>query len=229
MLGERPVRNVVYLLESKGVRIFSLVEDTSDMDAFSFWNGERPFVFLNTQKSAERSRFDAAHELGHLILHRHAGPQGEGKGAEREADAFASAFLMPASSIKAIRPQECHLSGLIALKAQWVVSLAALAYRLHSVGTLSDWHYRSLCIEMAKKGFHHQEPASAQREMSQILAKVFSALRAQGTSKANVAAELHIPTEELERLVFGLVMIGVETGSSGLSSPRRGGHLKLVT
>ena len=33
------------------------------MDAYSFWRRGVPYVFLNTMKSAERSRMDAAHEL----------------------------------------------------------------------------------------------------------------------------------------------------------------------
>ncbi|MBK8210507.1 MAG: ImmA/IrrE family metallo-endopeptidase [Rhodospirillales bacterium] len=41
------------------------------VSAFSFWEGGHPFIFLGADKqSAARSRFDAAHELGHLILHR---------------------------------------------------------------------------------------------------------------------------------------------------------------
>src|SRR3546814_6566541 len=52
------------------------LEDTKNVDAFSCWRNGQPFVFLNTFKSAERSRFDAAHELAHLVLHRHGGPQG---------------------------------------------------------------------------------------------------------------------------------------------------------
>ncbi|RBI65406.1 hypothetical protein DQ400_18155 [Vreelandella sulfidaeris] len=50
------------------------------------------FVFLNIQKSSEHSRFDAAHELGHLTLHKHAGAHG--KEAEREANAFASSLCL---------------------------------------------------------------------------------------------------------------------------------------
>src|SRR3546814_9447087 len=61
-IGEKPVGNMIKLLESKGVHVFSLAEDTKNVDAFSCWRNGKPFVFLNTFKSAERSRFDAAHE-----------------------------------------------------------------------------------------------------------------------------------------------------------------------
>ena len=53
-LAERPISNMVHLLESKGVRVFSLTEDCVTVDAFSIWIGAVPFVFLNMMKSGER-------------------------------------------------------------------------------------------------------------------------------------------------------------------------------
>src|SRR5439155_17007878 len=102
-LGELAVKNIVHLLESRGVRIFSLAIDAREVDAFSMWRGTTPFIFLNTQKSSEHSRYDAAHELGHLVLHRHGEPQGQD--AERQANEFASAFLMPLASVLAQAPR----------------------------------------------------------------------------------------------------------------------------
>jgi transcriptional regulator with XRE-family HTH domain len=68
-LGEQPISSMIKLLESKRVRVFSLAENTKNVDAFSCWRNDVPYVFLNTFKSAERSRLDAAHELAHLTLH----------------------------------------------------------------------------------------------------------------------------------------------------------------
>src|SRR5262249_48529799 len=144
-LGVMSIRNMVHLLEAKGVRVFSISVDARDVDAFSTWSGETPFVFLNTTKSAERSRYDAAHELGHLVLHRHGAPNG--REAETEANAFASAFLMPRASVLTHALRFATLKNLIKLKKVWNVSLAALVYRLHKVGALTDWHYRSLYVE----------------------------------------------------------------------------------
>jgi len=134
-LGQQPIKNLVHLLESKGVRLFSLSIDAAEVDAFSMWKETIPFVFLNTRKSAEHSRFDAAHELGHLLLHRHAAPAGR----EAEADTFASAFLVPRGSVLAHAPRFVTLEQLIRLKRIWTVSLSALTYRLHAVRLLSDW------------------------------------------------------------------------------------------
>jgi Zn-dependent peptidase ImmA (M78 family) len=139
-IGELPIRNMIHLVEAKGVRVFSLAIDAQDVDAFSMWKASTPFVFLNSHKSAEHSRFDAAHELGHLVLHRHASPNG--REAEREADAFASAFLMPRGSVAANAPRYPTLPVLIKLKKIWITSLAALNYRLHEVELTTDWQYR---------------------------------------------------------------------------------------
>jgi Zn-dependent peptidase ImmA (M78 family) len=225
-LGEKPVRNVVHLLESKGVRVYSMAEDTAEVDAFSLWRENTPFVFLNTRKSAERSRFDVAHELGHLILHRHDEPRG--REAEHEANRFASAFLMPRGSVLAHAPMMVTLETLILLKHHWIVSVAALAYRLHALGILSEWNYRGLCIEMGQRGYRTHEPEGAQREMSLIIPKIFTALREDGMTKSDVAAALHIEAEELDRLVFGLAVMGLHSDQSSSSTPRRSPKLHLV-
>src|SRR2546428_34802 len=150
-LGDKPISNMLWLLEAKGVRVFSLAEENVEVDAYSFWRGKQPLVFLNTMKSAEHSRFDAAHELGHLVLHQHGEPQGQE--AEREAHAFAAAFLMPRGSVLANAPKFATVEHLVKLKKFWTVSVAALAYRLHAVGVLSEWHYRQIYIEISKRRY----------------------------------------------------------------------------
>jgi Zn-dependent peptidase ImmA (M78 family)/DNA-binding XRE family transcriptional regulator len=202
-LGEQPVPNMIHLLESKGVRVFSLCEECAEVDAFSLWWKGTPFIFLNTFKSGEHSRFDAAHELGHLVLHRHGPPQGPE--LEREADAFASAFLMPRARLLAQTPPVVNVETLIQLKRGWGVSVAALAYRLHAIKRLSDWNYRQLVIEISKRGYRTKEPNGIQRESSQILDKVFDALGKQGIRRTDVAKEVGITVSELGSLIFGLV------------------------
>ena len=191
------------------------------------WHEDRPFIFLNTNKSAEHSRFDAAHELGHLVLHRHGVPQGQN--AEREANAFASALLMPRASVLAnVRRSLITVDHLIILKKSWTVSVAALAYRLHNLGILTEWHYRTLFIEISSRGYRKREPDEAQRETSQVFAKVFASLRNENVSKRDIAAELCVSNDEIEQLVFGLALTGL-TGQSRLrrSSSKRP-QLKVV-
>lgn len=222
-LGEQPVRNMVHLLEAKGIRVYSLAIDAKEVDAFSTWWNGKPFVFLNTQKTAEHSRFDAAHELGHLVLHRHGEPHGQD--AEKDANTFASAFLMPARSVIATQLRFPTLDSLIRAKKHWAVSVAALNYRLHTLGMTTEWVNRSLCIEIARAGFRTNEPNSIPRETSQILEKVFYALKQEGLGKGEIANSLHLTSHEIDELTYGLLRLGAVPDRVGLESP----HSESVT
>jgi len=214
--GERRIPNMVHLLESHGVRVFSLSEESTKVDAFSQWRGTVPYVFLNTKKTAEHSRMDAAHELGHLVLHGHGGPRG--RDAEHEAYAFGSAFLMPRGSVLASAPHNGRFDTLVKAKSRWNVSVANLAYRMHKLGMLTDWQYRSVFIELNRRGGRDQEPVAPgkeplRQETSQVLEKVFRALREDKVTKASVARELRIPVQELNDSVFGLVLTPLQGGA----------------
>ncbi|KQM72865.1 helix-turn-helix domain-containing protein [Sphingomonas sp. Leaf20] len=202
-LGELPISNMIKLLESKGVRVFSLCEDTNNVDAFSCWRGDNPFVFLNTFKSTERSRFDAAHELGHLVMHRHGAPQ-DSRQAESEADRFASAFLMPTDDVMSRIRYVTDLENLIRAKKRWGVSVAALNYRLHKLRVVSEWQNRSLNIEMSSRGFRRQEPEGLPPETSSLWPQIFTALWRERITRDQIAAELNVPTGELDAILHRL-------------------------
>ena len=205
-LGERPIRDVVRLLESKGVRVFSLAEQTRTLDAFSVWrNTTQPFVFLNTMKSAERGRFDACHELAHLVLHRHGGPRG--REAEREADRFASSLLMPASDVLAILPRARSLNEIVTHKGRWGVSVMALIFRLHQLKCISPWQYRTFCLQATGFGYRDNEPYPMPRELSSLWPMVLTELWNERIRREDIASALHIPAAELENLVGDLATV----------------------
>ena len=224
-IGAKPIGNLIHLLESKGVRVFSLVEECRSVDAFSVaWDGV-PHVFLNTMKSAERTRFDAAHELGHLVLHG-AGDR-QGKGREREADAFSSPFLMPRQDVIAHAPRIVTLAAIIGLKKRWGVSVAALARRLRDVGCVGEYQYKRLCIELSKRGYRTHEPHPIPREQSLVLRKAFELLREDGIDRAMIAKEVQVSVGELDRMLFGMAMVPVNGDGSGSTGPRA--KLSLVS
>ena len=248
-LGEIPISNMVHLLESKGVMVFSLAEDTNDMDAYSFWMNNRPFVFLNTRKSVERSRFDAAHELGHLLLHRHAlpthiapiGKEAElevprGKEAESEANKFASALLMPEKSVVAHSVRYPTLASIISLKSLWLVSAAALIRRLKDLELLSEWQYRILNIELSRHGYLKKEPKPIlKRETSKLLPMLFQALKEDGISKNDIAKELGYFVSDLNMLMFTpyrkFSILSSDSQSEKavkFCNKEKGTHLKLI-
>jgi Zn-dependent peptidase ImmA (M78 family)/DNA-binding XRE family transcriptional regulator len=225
-LGEDPAPNMVRLLEANGVRVFSLASDCLDADAFSTIKSGTPFVFLNTRKSGERGRFDAAHELGHLTIHcEHRIPHGRTQ--EIEANDFASAFLMPRAGIAAQQLQNASVERILSAKRRWGVSAMALAYRLQKLELLSEWRYTQTVKELAQMGYRRSEPNSALvREGSQLLAKVLEALRQQNMPPAALAEDLVMPLEELNEYFFGLVPISV-SGGNEITAPARP-KLRLV-
>ncbi len=204
-LGSGPAPNMVHLLESKGVFVFALAEDCRELDAYSFWRWDRPFVALNTMKSAERSRLDAAHELAHLVLHRHL-PE-IGKDQEDEAQLFGSTFLMPKSAVLASGARGASLTQVLKQKAQWRVSATSYTRRLHQLGLLSDWQYRSLMVELTKRGYRSGEPDGMPRESSQVMQSVLTALRAEGVSLPKLAGQLAMSVDDLRSLLLGLAPV----------------------
>ena len=202
-LGDNPIGNMVHLLELHGVRIFSLVDGADAVDAFSWWHEGVPYVFLNNTKSAERCRFDLAHELAHMVLHK--AQAGHSREQENEAHAFAAAFLMPKTAVLRSGPVPLDLPGLNRMKAKWNVALSALVVRLERLSLLSDWHYRTLNIEISQRGWNRREPAPACRhETSQVLWKVLRTLAGEGRGLRSAADDLALPVEELQGLVSGL-------------------------
>jgi Zn-dependent peptidase ImmA (M78 family) len=227
-IGQKPILNMVHLLEFHGARVFSLPVDSKSVDAFSIWYADAPFIFLNNLKSAERSRFDAAHELAHLTLHHHGGPHG--REDELEANKFAAAFLMPRETVMACAPRDPVLSVLIRLKRKWRVALSALLHRLYDLNLITQWRYRSLIIDMAEQGYTTNEPEPIQREGSALLAKVFAFLREDKIPKSAVAKEMELDVSELDSLTRGLVMTAVEGGRETGERPvnRSSANLRLV-
>lgn len=202
-LGERPIPNMLSMLEAKGVRIFSLAENTASVNAFSFWRDSKPYIFLNNFKTAESSIFDSAHELGHLVMHKHGDPK-ETRSAEREANAFASAFLMPAKDVRAQVRRPISAESILDAKLRWRVSAMALAYRLHTLRLLSEWRYKSIIMELGKRGYRTGEPNGIQRETSAIWRKVLTQLWAERITKNDIAKHLRLPLDELEGLIWNL-------------------------
>lgn len=214
--GEEALPNLIQLSEAHGVRVLSLPSAAKTVDAFSFWLDGRPHVFLTTEKSAERSRFDLAHELGHLVMHsRHARPtETSTREIEREADTFASAFLMPRRTVLPVAGREPAVPQILALRSHFRVSAMAMTRRLHDVGRLSDWGYRQNCVQFAQRGFRSGEPGGIDRERSRVFDTVFALLREQGTSVTDAGRELGLPPTMIQELTFAQVLVPMDGGAT---------------
>lgn len=204
-LGNLSIGNMIHTLEKRGIRIFSLAENTHEVDAFSFWKGSVPYIFLNTQKSSERSRFDAAHELGHLVLHKHGIPQG--RDIEAEADRFASFFLMPRVTILPYKGKSITIDSVLSMKKNWKVSAMSLIVQMRNIGILSEWQYKTLIITASKLGLRTTEIDSIPRERSLIIDKLLTALEQEGKPLSIIAQDLKLPLDEITGLLFSFGVV----------------------
>jgi Zn-dependent peptidase ImmA (M78 family)/transcriptional regulator with XRE-family HTH domain len=206
-LGNAPIANMTHLLESKGVRVFSLPPESRTLDAFSLWWFGTPIILLAQGKTAERRRFDLAHELGHLVLHSER-EAFQGQRAEDDANAFASSFLMPRAGMLARPLRNATLDVILNERKRWRVAAMALTYRLNELGFLSEWQYRSLCVELSRRGFRSGEPGGLHSESSLVLTKVFNSLpKSSGGVVAKIADDLCLTPEELAHYLMGLVVL----------------------
>ncbi|KQY58847.1 XRE family transcriptional regulator [Aeromicrobium sp. Root495] len=153
-----PIGSVVQLLEANGIITMRLPEGTDPkVDAFSTYAGQRPLVLLSPRTGDKaRGRFDAAHELGHLILHPDTEPGS--KIVENQAHSFAAEFLMPREEIIDQLPRRIDWPHLHELKRHWGVSLRALVYRSKALGVLSDASYRRANQQLSQWGFPEPGP-----------------------------------------------------------------------
>lgn len=205
-LGKGPIDNVVRLLEGKGVIVIRPEVDSDEVDAFSTWAGQRPLVVLASDKDdCARSRFDAAHELGHLVMHHDAEPGR--KPVEDQAQRFAGAFLMPAEVIIKELPARMSWPVYFDLKQRWRVSLQALLYRARTVGALSPDAYQRAQAYLSRQWGRRREPIDLGRpEQPVLLERALDLMRVElGITLTDVAAETRLPADVLNDLVADAV------------------------
>lgn len=194
-LGSGPIPHVVRELERHGIAVARLTLGNISVDAFSTQVGPRPLVFLTDDKGDNyvRSRFDASHELGHLVMHEATEPGT--REVERQAQDFASSFLLPEASARKELPSRLDAAGwsrLAEMKRTWGVSMAALLFRSRSLRIVSADAYQSAMRYMSARGWRTQEPGD--REMGAPEAPL---LLERSVRRAEVEAGL--PVESLVR------------------------------
>ena len=164
-LGTGPIADVLLVLENAGIVVVKEEVGTVKMDGLSNWSAadDRPYVLVARDKdTCVRSRMDAAHELGHLVLHHSLKPKALNNSAdfkeiERQAFDFAGAFLMPAESFSS-EIWSPSLNAFLALKERWKVSIGAMIMRSAKLGMLSEERQRRLWKSYSARGWRRSEP-----------------------------------------------------------------------
>jgi Zn-dependent peptidase ImmA (M78 family)/transcriptional regulator with XRE-family HTH domain len=209
-LKDGPISNVVWLLENHGCIVSCVDLHADTLDAFSEVDprGNRPYVVLGTHKrSAARSRFDACHELGHILLHRSVTASMLTQPdvftlIESQAHRFANAFLLPSSSFTR-ECKEVTLDGLRSLKERWRVSVAAMIRRARDLRVIGEQQYRALQINLGRRKWKTREPLDDILEMERprFLKTCFELLVSKGIVPAiDAPMMLGLPAKDIEDL-----------------------------
>jgi Zn-dependent peptidase ImmA (M78 family)/transcriptional regulator with XRE-family HTH domain len=210
-LSNGPISNLLWLLENNGGVVCRQELGERRLDAFSHWHTEHstPYYVLVTDKaSAVRSRFDAAHELGHIVLHKNISTrsfysQAVLKLVERQANYFAGAFLLPEETFSsdALVPS---LNLLSSIKPKWKVSIAAMIKRMRNLKLISEEREHRLFTNLSRRGWRTKEPLDDQLECerARLLQRAFELLSESGlVSGDDFVNNLGIHLDDLEKVV----------------------------
>jgi Zn-dependent peptidase ImmA (M78 family)/DNA-binding XRE family transcriptional regulator len=225
---EGPIANMVALLEHHGVVVARDALGAESLDGLSgfFPSLARPIVLVGIDKgSPVRWRFDAAHELGHLILHSHVAPSllkspENFKRIEDQAHRFAGAFLLPCASFGEDL-YGINLDNLLALKLKWKISIAAMVVRARQCGLMSEETERRIWINISRRGWRKKEPYddSMPVEEPRMLRAAIDLILTEGDQTPDeIIDQIGLPQRDIEALC-GLPM-GYFSDYSGLTLRR---------
>ena len=213
-LRTRPIPDVTLALENAGIPVVNLEILSDKQDGFNFRSIvlDRTFVGINIYNvSAARARYDAAHELGHIALHRQVtAPQARDpanhKVLEQQANRFAGAFLFPKEEFqKDVRvPSLDYFSS---LKKKWGMSIGAMIYRSYDLGLIDEAEKANLYVNMTRRGWRgplrepYDQPEEMALERPRMLKRGVDAVIDSGIfGKEAVRNTMALPEREIEQL-----------------------------
>jgi Zn-dependent peptidase ImmA (M78 family)/transcriptional regulator with XRE-family HTH domain len=211
-----PLAHMVRTLEVRGVivTLLSLKDDEDDtdvtgvkarIDAFSTSRLPRPIIVLTADRANDvyRSRFTAAHELGHLLLHRDITPGDLEQ--EREADCFAAELLTPTEQIAPQLSARVRLSALQQTAQRWGVSTSSLVLRSRELGLISEVSARRAyqkLQELQRSGAMAPEPITLYPgETPSMMRKAYELAEKHGLTLEDLSAELAWPLHRIRTLI----------------------------
>lgn len=168
-IGKGPIDNLQYVLQSNGIIVTGFNGVEEGIDAFSQQiNIDGKIVYIIAlaigSKPIERLRFDMAHELGHILMHSWGDDnedlsKDEFNAREKQANMFASAFLLPKESFsRMVSAYPTNIDYYIALKKKWKVSMQAMMYRARQLDIITANQFQYMMRIMSKRGNRTHEP-----------------------------------------------------------------------
>lgn len=171
-----PIVNLVETLEKNGIIIYFFKNVNDKFDGITlFTDKAQPIIFINDNIPNDRKRFTIAHELGHLVLHIRT-VQDLDRDEEKEANQFASEFLMPEIEI-CNTLSYLNLNKVATLKDYWLVSKSAIIRRAYELHAIDRNKYTYFNIELSRRGEKRVEKGFVSIEKPSILNQIISALK----------------------------------------------------
>lgn len=219
-LWDLPIPDVILALENAGIPVLMMDFGSDKQDGFCLYSRrlQRIFVGINSHEiSPVRVRYDAAHELGHAILHKNVTIQQSRdphlfKLIEQQAHRFAGAFLFPEQPFKA-EVRNPTLDYFCSLKKRWGMSIGAMIYRAHDLKLIGDEERSTLYRNMTRRGWRGRlsEPFDKFGEMPmekpRMLRRAVELIVSEGIfSKNSLLSASALPPTEIERIT------GVDAG-----------------
>lgn len=205
-----PITNMMRVIEARAGGVATRFQANMEkVDAFSR-HGVRGTVVCNADRgSTSRARFSLAHELAHLVMH-----QGEKPGLEENehaADIFAAAFLLPEEGFLREFPKQARLHWplVFRMKKRWKTSFGLIIRRARDLGCINEAEYHRSYKHMSAQGWLRNEPEEPHEEPPEVNRACFDRLGRRGISVTDIAREVGVTVEDLER-VTGLSLQGGE-------------------
>jgi Zn-dependent peptidase ImmA (M78 family)/transcriptional regulator with XRE-family HTH domain len=205
-LGYGPISGITVLAENLGCIISRGFSDGESEDACSHEGGGTPYILLGGNVCPNRMRFDIAHELGHLVMHRaqdaETADHDTHRTLEQQADRFARAFLLPAQTFgrEVWAPT---IDALLSLRKQWNCPIGAMVTRCGEIGAFDTDQVRRASANLVRRGWKSGEPQedSGPRETPQLLARCIRLLIEGGvTDRHTMLADLSLSPFDIENL-----------------------------
>ena len=209
-LSDAPIENMVLLLENNGAIVAYDELGARALDAFSEpspISGCVQYIILGSDKATSvRSRFDAAHELGHKILHWNIDKsyllrKAEHSLIENQAHRFASAFLLPADAF-GNDFYSANLDALKSIKPKWKTSIAMMIKRAEDLSFISS--ARNLWINLSRRGWKTKEPLDDVLEIERpcLLRQAFEMVIDQKIrTKQEIISQIPLSPTDIENLI----------------------------
>jgi Zn-dependent peptidase ImmA (M78 family)/transcriptional regulator with XRE-family HTH domain len=209
-IPDGPMPDLLLEMENNGIIVSRIHVGAEKLDAFSQWSSIHhiPFVILGRDKaSAVRQRFDAAHELAHLVLHGGVDPKrlnsaSDYKILEDQAHYFASSLLLPSDEFSNDLWAPT-LDGMLALKERWKVSVGAMIKRCETLAIVDDEGARRLWINYNRRAWRKAEPfdGKLEKERPRLLRRSINQLLSEGEqSVSQILSALPLAARDIEEL-----------------------------